>query len=88
MAYQIGVLTCFMIYLSYFCERKFKEEFIQKSYNEKMHNSLRLILESLPEGVMVLDQSSHEVLFSNKSMKRFLSQAKSPDCSRVESPNI
>ena len=54
-----------IIFVAYFCERKYKNEFLQLKYNKKLKNEFKHILEVVPEAIMIYDQSNHEVLMTN-----------------------
>ena len=44
-----------LIYISYFCESKYKHEFLQIKYNRKLKNELKHILEIVPEAIVIYD---------------------------------
>ena len=47
-----------VVYTSYFCEKKFKLEFLQLKHNEQMHSDIRNVLENLPEGILLFKQAT------------------------------
>ena len=47
-----SVLT---IYLCYFCEKKFKEQFIQIEQNKKMAKDMKEVFENIPDGILIYE---------------------------------
>ena len=53
------IMTMLVVaFTSYFCEKKFKLEFLQLKHNEQMHSDIRKVLENLPEGILLFKQAT------------------------------
>ena len=57
-------------FTSYFCEKKFKLEFLQLKHNEQMHSDIRKVLENLPEGILLFKQATREVILGNAELRK------------------
>lgn len=63
-----------IIFVAYFCERKYKHEFLQIKYNRKLKNEFKHILEVVPEAIMIYDSSNEKVVIANTEFQRLLSK--------------
>ena len=63
-----------IIFVAYFCERKYKYEFLQIKYNRKLKNEFKHILEVVPEAIMIYDSSNEKVVMANTEFQKLLSK--------------
>lgn len=61
------VLACYSVYQN---ESKGKSEFIQMEQIKKMNGDLKNILINFPEGIVLYDESKHEVVLANQELRR------------------
>jgi hypothetical protein len=52
------MLAIVIIFVAYFCERKYKNEFLQIKNNIKLKNEFKHILEVVPEAIMIYDPTN------------------------------
>ncbi len=78
---QLGVIlpqqvmfAIVLIFVAYFCERKYKYEFLQIKNNRKLKNEFKHILEVVPEAIMIYDPKTLEVVMTNTEFQRLLSK--------------
>lgn len=55
----MAILTCFL------CEKRFKEEFLQIKKNEYLNVELKVILDNLPEGIVIKELATNQILMVN-----------------------
>jgi hypothetical protein len=54
------VLLFFVLSLiCYFCENKYKQEFLSIKYNKKLKNEFKLVLDLIPEGIVIYDPNNN-----------------------------
>lgn len=58
--------------MTYFSESLFKKQFIEAKENKLMHQNLKTVLESMPEGVLIFEKGSKEVLYQNDKIIKLL----------------
>jgi c-di-AMP phosphodiesterase-like protein len=68
-----GGMLC---YLTYYNEKLSKEAFIETIESKRMLDNLKKVIEMMPEGVLIFDEHSHNVLLSNQKLVEILT---SPD---------
>ena len=54
-----------IILVAYFCERKYKCEFLHLKYNRKLKNEFKHTLEVVPEAIMIYNPENQEVVLTN-----------------------
>jgi len=59
-------------YSAYTCEKKMKQEFLLLKYNQQMHKDIREVLEKLPEGILLINPKTQDILLSNNLVKELL----------------
>ena len=53
------------MFIAYFCERKYKQEYLLMKSAHKLMNEFKHILEVVPESIFIYDEKTHEVLMTN-----------------------
>ena len=57
-----------LTYKTYFMERKSKMEFLQIKQNKTMKKELRHMLEVVPEGILIYDPETQNVVMTNTEL--------------------
>jgi hypothetical protein len=83
--YNLGVIlpqqilySVVLVSISYFCEKKFKEEFLQAKKNEKLTRDFKHALEIVPEAILLYDPDKKEVVMTNTEMSSLLTKYEAP----------
>ena len=53
------------MFIAYFCERKYKQEYLLIKSTNKLMNEFKNILEVIPESIVIYDEKTQEVLMTN-----------------------
>jgi c-di-AMP phosphodiesterase-like protein len=61
--------------IAYYCEKKFKSEYLLLKHNERMHYDLRKVLENLPEGVLLFNPQTKNIVIGNNELKRLFANS-------------
>ena len=56
------LLVCLTTYIT---EKRIKCEFAQLHYNERLNHDMSLVIENLPEGVIIVGKKNNKVLMAN-----------------------
>ena len=60
------------MFIGYFCESKYKNEFLQLKYSRKLMNEFKHILEKVPESIVIYDEISRDVLMTNTEFQSLI----------------
>ncbi|TNV86050.1 hypothetical protein FGO68_gene11217 [Halteria grandinella] len=71
---QFIVFTWMLTYLTYHQESVLKMEFLERKENRIMHQNLKLVLENMPEGVLIFEKGTNQVLLSNEKLTRLIAE--------------
>ena len=61
-----------MIYITYFCESKYKHEFLQIKYNRKLKNEFKQVIEIAPEAIVIFDPKTKEIVMDNSEFEKLV----------------
>jgi sensor histidine kinase regulating citrate/malate metabolism len=73
----IIMLVLILVYSSYFCEKKLKEQFISLHQIKLMNSELTKLFDSLPEGIVLFNQDTQKIALANTEFKRLFSVGQS-----------
>jgi uncharacterized membrane protein len=70
---QFILLYVVLTYKTYFIEKKYKSEFLQIKQNKTMKREFRHMLEVVPEGILIYEPNTNQVVMTNSELKRLVS---------------
>lgn len=59
-----------VIYTAYICEKRHKTEFLQMRHHEQLYQDIREVLQKLPEGILLFNAQSKEVILENNQLNQ------------------
>lgn len=71
---QLILFSLVLIFLAYFCECKYKEEFFQIKENRRLKNELKHAMGVVPEAIFMYDASTMEVVMANTELEKLVSK--------------
>lgn len=67
-----------LIYVSIYFEKTIKQEFLQARELEHMHKQLKDLIEYIPEGILIFNNNTNEILLKNNKLVKIFSMASIP----------
>ncbi|TNV84459.1 hypothetical protein FGO68_gene5675 [Halteria grandinella] len=71
---QMVIFCIILVFISYFCDKKSKEEFLQVKLNMRLNEEMRHIIEVVPEGILIYDPHTKDVLMANTELQRLVNK--------------
>ncbi len=62
-----AVVLCLLLLLiaTYYCEKSAKLVFMQLRYNQRLNREMCMIIENIPEGIIIYNKEQKDILMAN-----------------------
>lgn len=68
------IFCIILVFIAYFCDKKGKEEFLQVKLNKRLNEEMRHIIEVVPEGILIYDPHTKDVIMANTELQRLVNK--------------